>query len=151
MLIKLLPALALLASGVPALAQTGCPVPTLQVLRDQKAVPATGAALAPRATLQLTPGAACAGKVSYQFTRAEITLVRGRRPLVPTRVVNQPEVDLAEFMSHGQPGDRLYVEVPFKDLQVVGADGKPQPYPVPAPKPDGTVETGVGFNWLISQ
>ncbi|TGD82484.1 hypothetical protein [Hymenobacter wooponensis] len=137
------------ATGGAATAQTSCPKPVMKVFRNQQEVPATGAALVPQVTLQVSPNPACAEKVSYQFKDAELTLIRGRRPLLPTKRVSQSSVDLSDMMKLAQPGDRVYVFVPYKNLMVVSADGKRTPYPVPALTPEQ--ENGIGFNWPVVQ
>ncbi|TGE08448.1 hypothetical protein [Hymenobacter fodinae] len=140
---------ALLAAAEAATAQTGCSTPVVKVFRDQQEVPNTGAALVPQVTLQVSSAPACAEKVSYQFSDAEVTLIRGRRPLLPTKRVSQTAVDLSDMMPLAKPGDRVYVFVPYKNLTVVAPDGKRTPYPVPelAPKQ----ENGIYFSWTLMQ
>lgn len=147
--------LILLASA--ATAQTGCPKPVVKVLRNGEEVPATGSALAPSVTLQVTPAAECPEPVSYRFSSAELTLVRRGRPVLPAMRVRQPQADLRAFMGAYQPGDHIFVFVPYQSLFVVAADGSQQPYPRPkrtSPKPGqfdiSTDEAkGIGFNWLL--
>jgi hypothetical protein len=142
-------AIALIAAAGAATAQTGCPKPVLKVFRDQQEVPTSGAALVPQVTLQVSPAPTCGEKVSYQFKDAELTLIRGRRPLLPTKRVSQPAVDLSDIMKLAQPGDRVYVFVPYKNLTVVSANGKQSPYPVPALTPEE--KNGIDFNWTLVQ
>lgn len=146
MLLRFLPVLLLTGSG--ALAQSACPDPALRVLRDNQPVPSAGAPLAPQVTLQLTANGQCAASTRYQFTEAELTLVRNRRPLLPQLHTSQPAVDLSTWISQAQPGDRVYVFVPYKNLRIVGADGQARPYPLPT---DGGNKVGVGFNWVLTQ
>ncbi|GAA4002375.1 hypothetical protein GCM10022408_12210 [Hymenobacter fastidiosus] len=47
----------------------------------------------------------------YRVTRYEITLVRGKRPAMPTRTINGPEANLSDVVNSGREGDRLYIEV----------------------------------------
>ena len=128
---RLLPALGLLlaASGA-ARAQPGCPPPTVRVLREGQEVPATGAPLAPRITLQISPDSACDG-TRYQCTGIELTLLRGTRPLLPTRLARRPQVDPTAWLPEARPGDRLHVFVPYKNLRLVTPDGHTTPYPLP--------------------
>jgi hypothetical protein len=137
---------ALAVAAGSAMAQTACPVP---VVHDQQEVPSTGSALVPQVTVQVNASAKCPDNVSYQFNEAELTLVRGRRPILPTKRVSQSEVDLSDMMKVVRPGDRVFVFVPFKNLTVVSADGKHTPYPMT--DLNATDQNGVGFNWLIVQ
>lgn len=154
---NILLAVAPLAGASGAAAQTGCPGPVLKVLRDQVEVPAAGSALAPSITLQVQPGPKCPGQAHYTFSYAELTLVRDKRPLLPTLSAKQPQVDLRALVQASQPGDRLFIEIPYANLVVVAADGKQQPYRRPGrPQPGGTPpaadESGsLTFNWLITQ
>lgn len=140
---------ALVATAGSTVAQTGCPVPVVKVLHDKQEVSSTGSALVPQVTVQVNASPECSENVSYQFNEAELTLVRGRRPILPTKHVSQAEVDLSDMMKVVRPGDRVFVFVPFKSLTVVSADGKRTPYPVADLK--ASDENGVGFNWLIVQ
>ncbi|TGE19627.1 type IX secretion system motor protein PorM/GldM [Hymenobacter elongatus] len=47
----------------------------------------------------------------YRVTRYEITLVRGKRPALPTRTINGPEANLSDVVNSAREGDRLYIEV----------------------------------------
>jgi len=47
----------------------------------------------------------------YRVARYEITLVRGKRPAMPTRTVNGPTADLSDVVNSAREGDRLYIEV----------------------------------------
>jgi hypothetical protein len=152
---------ALLVISGAALAQTSCPPPTITVLCNNQAVPAAGAPLAPRATLQLRPNPACPAGLTYRFTAAELTLLRGPRPLLPTKTVRQPEISLTALLTIAQPGDRLRVFIPYQNLVVVSADGQQHPYPLPALRPDEQrgisanlltdAAKGVSFNWVLTQ
>ena len=141
--------LTLLTAAGSAMAQTNCATPFVQVLRGGDVVTAAGSPLAPSVTLRLQPHAQCPAGQSYQFKDAELTLVRGRRPLLPPLRVNQPEVDLSAWMKEAQPGDRIFVFVPYKSLVVVTPDGKQQPY-AQSEWQDPT-KPGIGFNWLLVQ
>ncbi|MBO2007822.1 hypothetical protein [Hymenobacter negativus] len=154
---RLLSVLVLLsAPSGAALAQTNCPPPTLQVLRNNEEVPATGAPLAPHATLRISPSSACSG-TRYQCTGVELTLLRGTRPLTPTRTVRRPQVDLTAWLPEARPGDRLYVFVPYKNLLVLAANGSTTPYPLPETNPSksrgldlATDDVkGISFTWVV--
>ena len=158
-----LPTLALLwlAAGGAAQAQTSCPPPVLRVLRDHQEVPATGAAFAPIITLAVAPNPACGAGGNYRFREAEITLMRGRRPAMPTLLVHRPEVNLTELTGSARPGDRICFFVSYQNLFVVAADGKLHPYPRPALSPGQQTgvgnalltdeDKGISFNWLLGQ
>ncbi|OON67125.1 hypothetical protein [Hymenobacter sp. CRA2] len=146
-MLKSLFAVALLAVVRPVAGQTGCALPVVKVLRNNQEVPRSGAPLAPKVTLQVDPAPECPRSSSYRFTDAELTLVRGRRPLVPSIHANGPDVDLSAWMKLVQPGDRIYVFVPYKSLVVVAADGTPQPFP--QPKLEADSQNGIGFNWAL--
>ncbi|TGE26343.1 type IX secretion system motor protein PorM/GldM [Hymenobacter metallicola] len=47
----------------------------------------------------------------YRVTRYEVTLVRGKRPAIPTRTINGPEANLNDVVNSAREGDRLYIEV----------------------------------------
>ncbi|KUG06210.1 gliding motility protein GldM [Solirubrum puertoriconensis] len=47
----------------------------------------------------------------YRVTRYTVTLVRGKRPAMPTIPVNGPDVDLSSVVNSAREGDRLYIEV----------------------------------------
>ena len=51
----------------------------------------------------------------FRVSRFEVTLVRGRRPAIPTKTVNGPNADLSDVVNAYREGDRLYIEV--KDVQ----------------------------------
>ena len=160
---RLLPTLALLllAGGGAARAQAGCPPPVLKVVLDSQEVPATGAAFAPKVTLAVGPDPACAEGGNYRFREAEVTLLRGRRPVLSTLLVHRPEIDLKYLTGIAQPGDRIHVFVSYKNLFVVAADGRLRPYLRPELSPGQ--QTGVGnalltdeargisFNWRLVQ
>ncbi|HEX8326969.1 MAG TPA: gliding motility protein GldM [Hymenobacter sp.] len=57
----------------------------------------------------------------YRVSRYEVTLVRGKRPAIPTRTVNGPEANLSDVVNAYREGDRLYVEV--KDVQRLNFQG----------------------------
>ncbi|GAB3823705.1 hypothetical protein [Hymenobacter jeollabukensis] len=148
---KLFTALALLVASGNARAQTNCPAPALSVLRDNQPVPATGSALAPAVTLELKPNPQCPPEMRYQFTHAEVTLMRGIRPATPTLIAAKPELSLSAFMPLYQDGDWLYIFIPYKNLRVVGADGQAQPYTAPVTGADSNADNGIGFSWPLSR
>ncbi|WP_157547513.1 hypothetical protein [Hymenobacter sp. DG25A] len=153
----LLPLLFLTTASVAAAQAGGCPKPVLKVLRNGVEIPATGSAMAPGIRLQITSDPECREKVSYRVTAAEITLVRGGRPLLPTLLVKQPQADLRGFMPHSRSGDYVYVFIPYKNLRVVSADGTLQPYLPPASaksesrQRDVTPDAaqGIVFKWIL--
>ena len=146
-----------LATTSAATAQTSCAAPVVKVLRNGVEIPATGSPMAPGVRLQITPDPACTEKISYRVAAAEVTLMRNGRPLLPTLLVKQPQADLRGFLRHAQPGDRIYVFIPYKNLRVVLPDGTQQPFllPVPAkPKPrqldlETEAAKGISFCWIL--
>jgi hypothetical protein len=153
----LLPLL-LVATAAPAAAQTDCAQPALKMLLNGKEIPATGHPMAPSVRLRVAPAPGCPTAVSYRVSSAELTLTRGGRPLLPTRSVRQPRVDLRALMSVAQPGDHIYVFIPYQNLSVVAADGSQQPYLPPGltkPPPGQIIDLrtdesrGISFSWLL--
>lgn len=59
----------------------------LHVLLNQHEVTSAGATFAPHLTLRVQPDPACARDTRYQVREADVTLIRGRRPLVATQRV----------------------------------------------------------------
>jgi gliding motility-associated protein GldM len=57
----------------------------------------------------------------FRVTRYEITLVRGKRPAMPTRTVNGPDANLNDVVNSAREGDRLYIEV--KEVQRMNFQG----------------------------
>ena len=57
----------------------------------------------------------------YRVSRYEVTLVRGRRPALPTRTVNGPEANLSDVVNAYREGDRIYIEV--KEVQRLNFQG----------------------------
>ena len=57
----------------------------------------------------------------YRVSRYEVTLVRGRRPALPTRTVNGPEANLGDIVNAYREGDRIYIEV--KEVQRLNFQG----------------------------
>ena len=51
----------------------------------------------------------------YRVSRYEVTLVRGRRPALPTKTISGPTADLSDVVNAYREGDRIYVEV--KEVQ----------------------------------
>ena len=154
----LLAAVVLAATSV-AYAQPDCPKPVLKVLRDQVEVPATGSALASCATLQVQADPACPTPVRYAFGSAELTLVRRGRPVLPTRRATRPQVDLRALTAVAQPGDHLYIFIPYASLTILAADGQQRPYQQPQrPQPrhpsvdlSPDESKGISFNWLLTK
>ncbi|QIX61953.1 gliding motility protein GldM [Hymenobacter lutimineralis] len=57
----------------------------------------------------------------YRVTRYEVTLVRGKRPAIPTRTINGPDASLNDVVNTAREGDRLYIEV--KEVQRMNFQG----------------------------
>ena len=133
----------LLSSGW-AFAQKNCSVPKLQVLQDKQEVNLEGSALPATITLALTDKPGCATDMAYQFTGAELTLVRDKRPLLPTMSVKQSEVDLTEFRKIYQTGDRIFIEIPGRNIAKVSTKDKQEKSPV-------AENQGVSANWLLKK
>ena len=51
----------------------------------------------------------------YRVSRYEITLVRGKRPALPTKQISGPTAELSDVVNTYREGDRIYVEV--KEVQ----------------------------------
>lgn len=111
-----------------ALAQTDCPVPRIEVLRNGQAVPAAGAPPAAKVTVRVMPDPACPDQASFRFRNARLTLMRGTRPLLPTFLLNRPDADLSGLLRAAQPGDRIHVFIFYKDLLLKTATGEQIPY-----------------------
>lgn len=47
----------------------------------------------------------------FRVSSYQITLVRGKRPAIPTRTINGPNADLTDVVNSAREGDRLYIEV----------------------------------------
>jgi hypothetical protein len=155
-------ALVILAVTAPTSATVGsaaCPPPVVQVWQNNQEVPSTGAAFASKVTLRVSPSPACTPGDSYRFREAEVTLIRGGRPLMMTRLVHTPKVNLDEFARSARPGDHIYVFVWYKNLYTVAANGTVHPYPRPELSEEQqrgitanllTDEArGIGFNWVL--
>lgn len=138
---KLLLSFALLSGGW-ARAQTACPPPQLKAFHQEQQVKTTGSALPPSITLTLTSDPACPSAATYQVKKAEMTLIRGRRPILPARNTQGAEVDLSDFAKFARPGDRLYIEV--LEAAATPAGGSPQPYQ-PA---EGS---SIALNWVVTK
>lgn len=61
----------------------------------------------------------------FRVSRYEVTLVRGRRPAIPTKPVNGPTADLSDVVNAYREGDRLYIEV--KEVQRQNFQGNVEP------------------------
>jgi hypothetical protein len=147
-----------LLAGPSAVAQSPCP-PVLRVLLNQHEVTSVGAAFAPHLTLRVQPDSACAPDTRYQVREAEVTLIRGRRPLLATQRVRTAEVDLTAFAPSAQPGDRLYIFVAYQNLYLIDATGHQRPYAravLPPPTGLATPLTpdaarGISFTWILTK
>jgi gliding motility-associated protein GldM len=64
----------------------------------------------------------------YRVSRYEVTLVRGKRPAIPTRTINGPEANLSDVVNAYREGDRVYVEV--KEVQRLNFQGNVEPVSV---------------------
>ncbi|WP_143436651.1 hypothetical protein [Hymenobacter crusticola] len=136
--------LALLLSSGGAFAQSDCSVPVLKALQNNQEVDVEGSALPASITLVLANKPNCASDVTYQFTGAELTLVRDKRPLLPTMMANSPEVDLTAFRKLYQTGDRLYIEVPGRSIVKVSTAGKKEKLPL-------AENQGAAINWVLKK
>jgi hypothetical protein len=153
--------LAVLAPAGAAVAQATCPPPVVQVWQHNQEVPSTGAPFAPNVTVLVSSSPACANGDTYRFREAEVTLLRGRRPVTMTMLVHRPQVDLSDFAPNAQPGDRIHVFVWYKNLYVVAANGALRPYPHPALSEEQQrgmnanlvmdEAKGIWFNWVLQK
>jgi hypothetical protein len=64
----------------------------------------------------------------FRVSRYEVTLVRGKRPAIPTKTISGPTADLSDVVNSYREGDRLYVEV--KDVQRQNFQGNVEPVSV---------------------
>ena len=64
----------------------------------------------------------------FRVSRYEVTLVRGKRPALPTKTITGPQADLSDVANAYREGDRLYVEV--KDVQRQNFQGNVEPVSV---------------------
>lgn len=138
---ELLLVLALL-SGRWASAQTACPPPQLTALHNEQPINTAGSAFTPTITLALVNDPACPTAVRYQVKEAEMTLVRGRRPMSPARTYQGAAIDLTDFAKHAQPGDRIYMEV----LEIVStpASGSPKTVRLTDANP-------IALSWILTK
>ncbi len=138
--------LTLLASTA-AVAQSACPPPVVRVWVNNQPVPGSGAPLAKQMRLRVSPGPGCPTNVRYLFREAQVTPLRGPRPLTPTLVMTDSTADLTYFGKYSQPGDRINVFIPYDKLVVVSADGKQTPYPLPTGA--AAKAKGIRFDWVL--
>ncbi|WP_201977513.1 type IX secretion system motor protein PorM/GldM [Hymenobacter rubidus] len=61
----------------------------------------------------------------FRVSRYEVTLVRGRRPAIPTKPISGPTADLSDVVNAYREGDRLYIEV--KEVQRQNFKGDVEP------------------------
>ncbi|OUJ72314.1 hypothetical protein BXP70_18825 [Hymenobacter crusticola] len=147
----------LLAAAEEAVAQIDCSAPILKVLSNNQEIPATGSVLTPQITLRVTSPDDCSEQVHYRFRNALMTLVRRGRPVIPSSIVNQSNVNLAQWMKYCQPGDRITLFISYHDIAIVKANGSLQPYAQPKPedlkgqKFDIRTEQakGISFTWPL--
>jgi hypothetical protein len=131
----------------------------VQVLLSQQPVSEAGAAFTPHLTVRVRPAPACGTDQRYQFREAEVTLLRGRRPVLMTKLVHTAQVDLTDLTPFARPGDRIYVFVRYENLYLVGPTGTRRLYAKPAlsSPTDFTARLvpdearGIGFTWLLTQ
>jgi hypothetical protein len=105
------------------------------------------------------PVPACGTDQQYQFREAEVTLLRGRRPVLATWLVHTAEVDLTAVAPFAQPGDRIHVFVRYENLYLVEPTGKRRAYAKPALPPPGSITAqlvtdearGISFTWLLTK
>jgi hypothetical protein len=146
-----------LGAGTAVVAQSLCPPPVLLVVCHQHEVGSAGAVFAPQLTLRVQPASQCAPNERYGFREAEVTLIRGRRPLLATKLVHTAAVDLTDFAPLAQPGDRIHFFVSFQNLYLVGATGEQRPYARAVPPPPGLAASltryaarGIAFTWSLT-
>jgi hypothetical protein len=98
---------------------------------------------------------ACATAENYHFREAEVTLLRGRRPVSVTNLVQTAEVDLTALAPLAQPGDRIYVFVLYENLYSVGAKGEGRTVALsstvapPTKRPPGQATDGGGPGYWL--
>ena len=61
----------------------------------------------------------------FRVSSYEVTLVRGKRPAIPTKTVSGPEANLSDVVNAYREGDRLYIEV--KGVQRQNFQGNVEP------------------------
>lgn len=137
---KLLLVLALLA-GRWASAQTTCPPPQLQAFHEEQQIQTAGSAFTPAITLKLVGDPACPAAVSYQIKKVEMTVVRGRRPVLPARDYEGATIDLADFAKHVRPGDRIYME--FVEMERTPTGGQPDS--------GGSTAANPALSWILTK
>ncbi|GGF11456.1 hypothetical protein GCM10011383_23350 [Hymenobacter cavernae] len=93
-----------------AFGQTKCPNNVVRVYQNGQEVNTKGSALIPKINLAITSDPACGAATTYPFKHAEITLIRGKYPVLPIYSVTKAEVDLTPFKKWYKPGDRLFIE-----------------------------------------
>jgi gliding motility-associated protein GldM len=64
----------------------------------------------------------------YRVSRYEVTLVRGKRPALPTKTVSGPEANLSDVVNAYREGDRLYIEL--KEVQRLNFQNNVEPVSV---------------------
>ena len=64
----------------------------------------------------------------YRVSRYEVTLVRGKRPAMPTKTISGPTANLGDVVDSYREGDRLYIEV--KEVQRQNFQGNVEPVSV---------------------
>ncbi|MGY2132985.1 GldM family protein [Hymenobacter sp. HD11105] len=131
-----------LLSGRWASAQTTCPPPQLKAFHNEQQIKTAGSAFSPDITLTLVSDPACATAASYQVKEAEMTLIRGSRPVLPARAYQGAAIDLTDFGKHAQPGDRLNIRV----LKVVRTSVGGQPRII---RP--TEANPIALNWVLTR
>ncbi|WP_460615468.1 hypothetical protein [Hymenobacter seoulensis] len=134
-----------------ASAQSGCPTPEIKLLHNNQELPARSLSLVPDLTLRVV--AAGCPEQRFRFRNAQVTLVRRGRPVLPSKLVSQPQLDLSAWQRAYEPGDQLTIFIPYQDLAVVAPDGTLQRYAT-APKPSsGHIDLrtdnakGLSFTW----
>jgi hypothetical protein len=146
-----------LGASRAVVAQSPCPPPVLLVVCHQHEVGSAGAVFTSQLTLRVQPAPQCAPNERYAFREAEVTLIRGRRPLLATKLVHTAAVDLTDFAPFAQPGDRIHFFVSYQNLYLIEAAGEQRPYARAVPPPAGLAASlasdaarGIAFTWSLT-
>jgi hypothetical protein len=116
-----------LLTALGANAQPICPGPQLQVLHQQRQVSLASSPFVSAITLTLAKAANCQVPLTYQFKAADLTLVRNKRPILPTLTVTTASADLTAFKQVYRPGDKIYIEL--HEVTLTSPTGQPTAYP----------------------
>ncbi|MDU0371625.1 hypothetical protein ACFPAF_14565 [Hymenobacter endophyticus] len=149
---------ALLCLATSATAQTTCARPIIQLLHNEQPIAAAGSALVPVVTLRVEPEAGCPAQ-EYRFRHAQVTLVRRGRPVLPSKRVQDSELNLQALLRTYQTGDHLLIFIAYQDVALVSSSGTLVPL---ATAKDAKPKTGqldlrtddskgISFRWLLQR